>query len=99
MQYVDFARWQREWLAAGALGEQLAWWREQLAGIPPPIELATDRPRRAERTGRGGVGMMPLDGELPAGLLAFFPRAGTTPFLTLPAGFPALLSRDADCDE
>ena len=47
MQYADFAVWQRQWLAGEALEAQLAYWREQLAGAPPLLELPTDRPRRA----------------------------------------------------
>src|SRR5262249_25875048 len=45
IQYADFAAWQRERLAGAALGEDLDWWRRQLAGVPPPLRLPTDRPR------------------------------------------------------
>ncbi|MEM7588207.1 MAG: amino acid adenylation domain-containing protein, partial [Acidobacteriota bacterium] len=45
IQYADFAVWQREWLQGEALEEQLAYWREQLADLPPLLELPTDRPR------------------------------------------------------
>ena len=39
MQYADYARWQREQLAGGALEPQLAYWREQLRGPLPVLEL------------------------------------------------------------
>ena len=45
MQYADFAVWQREWLQGEVLEGQLAYWREQLAGLPALLELPTDRPR------------------------------------------------------
>ncbi len=34
LQYADYAAWQRERLAQGALDADLAWWRETLAGAP-----------------------------------------------------------------
>ena len=34
IQYADYAHWQREWLTGERLGEQLSYWREQLAGAP-----------------------------------------------------------------
>ena len=48
VQYLDYAVWQREWLA-GAEGErQLAWWRAQLGTEQPVLTLPTDHPRRAD---------------------------------------------------
>src|SRR3954468_14715461 len=49
VQYLDFALWQRQWLSGETLETQLAYWRRQLASVPP-LELATDRPRPAVRT-------------------------------------------------
>ncbi|MBV9109413.1 MAG: non-ribosomal peptide synthetase, partial [Gemmatimonadetes bacterium] len=39
VQYADFAAWQRAWLAGGEMEAQLAWWRGELAGMPPLLEL------------------------------------------------------------
>ena len=54
VQYADYAAWQREWLQGEVLEAQLAYWREQLAGRAPVLELPTDRPRPrgAELRGR-----------------------------------------------
>ena len=44
---LDYARWQRQWLRGLRLEEHLPFWREQLAGQLPVLELATDHPRGA----------------------------------------------------
>ena len=40
VQYGDFALWQRKWLEGGALEKGLAYWKQQLEGIPERLELA-----------------------------------------------------------
>src|SRR6266566_3049979 len=52
VQYADFAVWQREWLAGEVLEGQLAYWRDQLAGLPV-LELPADRPRPPVRSSKG----------------------------------------------
>ncbi|HEY0603977.1 MAG TPA: condensation domain-containing protein, partial [Herpetosiphonaceae bacterium] len=46
-QYADFASWQRDYLQGAVLDQQLSYWKQQLAGMPPHIDLPTDRPRPA----------------------------------------------------
>ncbi|HEX5883448.1 MAG TPA: amino acid adenylation domain-containing protein, partial [Pyrinomonadaceae bacterium] len=50
IQYADFAVWQRGWLQGERLEEQLSYWKVQLAGAPPLLELPTDRPRPTFKT-------------------------------------------------
>jgi len=45
IQYADFASWQRGWLRGAALEELVGYWRRQLAGAPPVLNLPTDAPR------------------------------------------------------
>src|ERR1043166_8424778 len=45
VQYADYAVWQRGWLRGAEWERQLAYWREELAGLPPVLELPTDRAR------------------------------------------------------
>ena len=42
VHYPDYAAWQRQWLQGDPLEEQLAYWRETLAGAPPLLDLPTD---------------------------------------------------------
>nr|QEO74597.1 condensation domain-containing protein [uncultured bacterium] len=93
IQYADFAQWQRSWLDGDVMDAQLDYWREQLAGLPPVLELPTDRPRPAARSGRGArhrFGIAP-------GTLAALEDLGRTNnatlFMTLLAAFKLLLSR------
>ncbi len=93
IQYGDYARWQREWLQGEVLEEQLGYWREQLAGAPPVLELPTDRPRPAVQTFRGARLPFALSPELSEALRALGRREGATLFMTLLAAFDVLLSR------
>jgi amino acid adenylation domain-containing protein len=93
IQYADYAAWQRQWLQGEVLQQQLAFWREHLTGAPTLLELPTDRPRPPVQSHAGGVVPVQLSAELTAGLRAISKRHGTTVFMTLLAGWSALLSR------
>jgi amino acid adenylation domain-containing protein len=93
VQYADFARWQRERLRGEALESQLACWRQRLAGAPALLELPTDRPRPPVMSFRGGRVPVRLGPELTAALAAVGRERGATLFMTLAAGFAAVLSR------
>src|SRR5947207_1016962 len=53
IQYGDYAVWQREWLQGAVLEGELGYWREQLAGAPPVLELPLDQVRPAGQRFRG----------------------------------------------
>jgi amino acid adenylation domain-containing protein len=93
IQYADYAQWQREWLNGAALDEQLGYWREQLSGAPPLLELPTDRPRPAIQSFRGGRVRFALGPEFSKELEALSRREGATLFMTLLTAWQALLSR------
>jgi len=40
VQYVDFACWQRQWLIGEPLEVRLDYWRKQLAGVPPVLQVS-----------------------------------------------------------
>ncbi|WP_143665057.1 non-ribosomal peptide synthetase, partial [Streptomyces cacaoi] len=63
VQYGDYALWQRERLSGDDLGGQLSYWRRQLDGLEP-LELPTDRPRPAVRTGAGALHTFDVPEEL-----------------------------------
>ena len=92
-QYADFAAWQRQWLTGDVLRTQLDYWKKQLAGSLPVLELPTDRPRPATLSPRGATHAFPLSAPVKQALDALCAREGVTPFMALLAVFKLLLSR------
>jgi amino acid adenylation domain-containing protein len=93
VQYADFARWQRGWLAGAVLERQLAWWRERLAGAPAALEIPADRPRPPVQSGRGAEHRFALGDDLAQRLAALGREEGATLFMVLAAGLFTLLAR------
>lgn len=93
IQYADFAQWQRGWLKGDELDRQTAYWRKQLAGAPPSVELPTDGARPPQMNYRGATFLFELSAELSESLTALSRREGATLFMTLLAAFKALLWR------
>ncbi len=95
IQYADWAAWQRRRFAAGALAEQLGYWRRRLAGRPSELRLG--RPAgtagAAGRSGRGSRLRGELAPALAAGVEALARSARATPFMALFAAFQACLHR------
>jgi amino acid adenylation domain-containing protein len=98
IQYADFAVWQQERLAMGALQKQLQYWVAKLSGLPT-LELPTDFPRRATQGFGGETLYVTLPLALSDELKAFSRRQSVTLFMTLLAAFNALLHRYSGQDE
>ncbi|HYR11831.1 MAG TPA: condensation domain-containing protein, partial [Longimicrobium sp.] len=94
VQYADFAEWQRRWLQGERLDAQLGYWRRQLGARPAPLPLPLDRPRPAARSFEGGTLSFRLPPELSTGIHELSRSEGTTLFMTLLAGFKAMLARE-----
>jgi amino acid adenylation domain-containing protein/non-ribosomal peptide synthase protein (TIGR01720 family) len=92
MQYADVARWQQR-PDDPALSSHLAYWRQALNGLPPPLRLPSDRPYGGVRTQRGGRVGRGLPDPLTRDLVALSRREGGTLFMTLLSAFAVLLGR------
>ena len=99
IQYADFAIWQRRWLSGETLERQLDYWRRQLAGAPPVLDLPFDRPRRAVETFRGGVAGFTLPEGLAPRLSTLSRGLGATLSMTALAAFDLLLARYTGRDD
>ena len=93
VQYADFVVWQRENLAGQRLEGELTYWRQQLAGAPPVLELPTDRPRPVVESFRGAQESLALSPAVLEELRKLSRQQGVTLFMTLLGAFSALLSR------
>jgi amino acid adenylation domain-containing protein len=93
VQYADFALWQRQWMEGPVMARLLAFWQAKLAGAPPALELATDRPRPPQGSWRGEVELPEVEPALYEALRRFGRREGFTLYMTMLAGFLALLHR------
>ncbi|HEY0173923.1 MAG TPA: amino acid adenylation domain-containing protein [Pyrinomonadaceae bacterium] len=93
VQYADYALWQRKWLVEQALESELAYWRGQLEGAPPILELPPDFPRPPRQTYAGAQELVELEPELLAALKRLARQEGATLFMVLLAAFKSLIYR------
>ncbi|MFI7054240.1 amino acid adenylation domain-containing protein [Streptosporangium canum] len=71
----------------------LDWWAEQLRGLPPVLDLPTDRPRPAVADPGGASVDLELPAELSERVRAVATAYRATPFIVLLAGLQVLLAR------
>jgi fengycin family lipopeptide synthetase B len=93
VQYADYALWQRARLRGPRLASQLDWWRRQLRGAPPTLELPSDRRRRPTQGYGGAWRRWAVGAGLAAALREAARGEGATLFMALLAGLGALLYR------
>ncbi len=98
IQYADFAHWQQQWLQGEVLDTQLAYWKQQLAGVST-LQLPTDHPRPAVQTFRGARHVLTLSPTLTQALKTLSQQHGVTLFMTLLAAFQTLLHRYTGQDD
>ncbi|MEU5185533.1 amino acid adenylation domain-containing protein [Streptomyces klenkii] len=105
VQYADYTLWQRELLgdgegeeageagAGGLAAQQLAYWRNALAGLPDHLELPGDRPRPEVTSHRGADYRFTLSAELHRGLADLAKQSRASVFMVTQAALAALLTR------
>jgi hypothetical protein len=93
IQYADYALWQREWMSGEVLEGQLNYWRKQLAGKLPVLELPVDKERPETPSYHSAGESTHLPSQLCEALRALSRREGATLFMTMLAAFKALLHR------
>ncbi|WP_250517361.1 condensation domain-containing protein, partial [Caballeronia sp. INDeC2] len=93
IQYGDYAVWQREWLDDESLAGQLSYWRAELGGEQPVLELPFDRSRTGMRGSAGASVTRTIASESAAALRMLSLAADATLFTTLLATYQLLLSK------
>ncbi|MFJ4467382.1 amino acid adenylation domain-containing protein [Streptomyces sp. NPDC089424] len=98
VQYKDYTMWQRELLGDVAdpdslAARQVAYWREELAGVPQPLNLPLDRPRPAQASGHGATVGFTVEPQVSAGLRKLSDERGATLSMVLHAALAVLLRK------
>ncbi|WP_327110085.1 amino acid adenylation domain-containing protein [Nocardia sp. NBC_01730] len=98
LQYADYALWQQDLLGArddpdSMLSRQLAYWTQELAGLPDELDLPADRPRRAVASLRGSAIQRSVPAALHRDLLAVAGAHRATLFMVMRAALAVLLAR------
>lgn len=90
LQYADYSFWQRQQKGA----EDLAYWKKQLGGSLPALDLPTDRHRpMTQTTAHGKEHVHPLPPEVAEKAKLLARQEGATLFVALLAVFDILLHR------
>ncbi|WP_168188733.1 non-ribosomal peptide synthetase [Thermoflavimicrobium daqui] len=93
LQYVDYAVWQRNWLQGKVLTEQMDYWKQQLEGALPLLQLPTDRPRPAVQSNRGASVRFSFNQQLTESINRFCQEEDVSLYMTLLTAFKVLLHR------
>lgn len=93
IQYADFAHWQRQWLQGEVIEQQLTYWKQQLGGNLPVLQLPSNHPRPPVQTFRGATQKFEVTASVTEKLKQLSLSENGTLFMTLLAAFETLLYR------
>jgi amino acid adenylation domain-containing protein len=93
VQYADYAIWQRAQLSEGELDRLRTYWRAQLCGDLPILQMPTDHARPPRQSYRGSTAAIELPLTLAESLTKLGRKDGATLFMVLLTAFNALLHR------
>ena len=96
IQYSDFAKSQRQFLASDNFQKQLAYWKKQLGNELPETELPTDYLRGKTQRFRGARKYIKISASISDRLKSLSQSEGTTLYFSLLAAFQTLLHRYSD---
>lgn len=93
VQYIDYARWQRERLDSGAMDEDVRYWVERLTPVPEPLQLPQLGAATAGAAAAGVRVFRTMPAPLREALHRVCQREEVTLFMALLSGYAALLHR------
>ena len=82
-----------EFLQSDEAAAALEWWKRELAGLSPTLDLPTDRPRSLDVGHMGGVVHCPLGADRVRDIRALARSLGCTPFVLLLTAYGCVLQR------
>ena len=98
VQYADYTLWQQDWLGAesdsdSVIAAQLAYWRQELAGLAEVVSPPPDRPRPRVPSYRGDQVQVGVDAQTWAGVKALAAAHNATVSMVLQAAVAVVLHR------
>lgn len=99
IQYADYVHWQLEEMKKPALDASLNYWKEQLAGELPTLELPTDQSRSSRQSFNGGSHRFTLSAEDSEALERLSREEDATLFMSLLSLFSFVLHRFSGQEE
>ncbi len=99
IQYVDYSAWHEEWLKTRNLTGQMEYWKKQLAGELPIMQLPFDRPRPKIPDYKGSLEFFELSENLSNQLRVLSKQEGSTFFMIFLTAFKILLFRYSGQDD
>ncbi|MCM8569377.1 amino acid adenylation domain-containing protein [Gramella jeungdoensis] len=99
IQYYDYARWQITKEQQAELKSSMSYWKEQLGGELPMLELPTDYAHGAKQTFEGGTHRFVLREEITNEIKVLSRKEDATLFMTLLSAFYILLHRFSGQDD
>ncbi|GCE15668.1 non-ribosomal peptide synthetase [Tengunoibacter tsumagoiensis] len=99
LRYGDYASAQRTWLQGAHYEQLLAYWKKQLAGCPPSLNLPTDFLRGAHTGQKAGYLPLSFSAQVTRQIHALAQQMGVTTFMILLSSLVVLLTRYCQQDE
>lgn len=99
LRYTDYTLWQQRRWSEGGYREQERYWRKQLRGPLPVLELPLDHPRPAEVNFNGHTVTLQLDPAQTRQLRGEAAAHRTTLFTILFAAYTVLLHKYSGCED
>jgi amino acid adenylation domain-containing protein/non-ribosomal peptide synthase protein (TIGR01720 family) len=99
IQYGDYAQWQDEVYGRGEMAPSLDYWKRQLAGAPPLLQLFPQRPRPSAQGYRGRTLEFEIGEEVAVRLKRLAQDAGSSLFMVLFTVFLVLVRRYVSRDD
>ena len=91
--YEEYVRWERRMLKTEAADRLWSYWRDEMAGELPVLDLPADHPRPPMRTFRGATLTRRLDADLTAELERLADSENASLYMVLLAAYQVLLHR------
>lgn len=93
VQYADYAAWQKQCFDGGSLAPQLEYWREQLGGELPSLDMPSNKTRPRMMTYNGSMLHVDVPFEQITSIVQAHRSTGVTPFMVLIALVASTIAR------